>query len=330
MLGTVWRYIKETGGDFWEDNALSRGAAISFYTILSLGPVLVLCIAIAGFAFGEEAARGAIVDQLRGLMGKDSAELIQSMIASAGRRNGGVWPSIIGIVTLLVTATSVFAELQAALNFIWKAEPQSAGVGGLLKARAAGLGLVASLAFLLLVSLVVGAALQAVSSYMIGVVPAAKTLLVFANVVLSFLIVSALFAAIYKILPDRQLVWRDVAVGALVTALLFTVGKSAIAYYLGAFSVSSSYGAAGTLIVVMLWIYYSCEIFLFGAEFTKVWAAHHGSREAFEARELKVNETPPKTVIVHRPRSPMGWLDIAALAAIVIAAISRNRRSGLF
>ena len=330
MFGKIWMYMKETGTDFWEDNALSRGAAISFYTILSLGPVLVLCIAVAGFVFGEDAARGAIVDQLRGMMGKDSAELIQSMIASAGKHHGGFWPTIIGVATLLITATSVFGELQAALNYIWKAEPPAAGVGTMLKARAAGLGLVASLAFLLLVSLVVGAALQAVSSYVIGIVPAAKAGFEAANVVISFLIVSALFAAIYKILPDRQLTWRDVTVGAIVTGVLFTIGKAAIAYYIGAFSVASSYGAAGTLIVVMLWIYYSCEIFLLGAEFTKVWAAHHGSREAFEARELTGADAVPKTVVVHRRRSPIGVLDAAAFAAIVLAAWSRSRRSGWF
>ncbi len=327
MFSKIWMYLKETGSDFWDDNALSRGAAISFYTVLSLGPVLVLCIAVAGFVFGEDAARGAIVEQLRGLMGKDSAELIQSMIASAGKHNGGFWPTIIGVLTLLITATSVFGELQAALNYIWKAEPQAASVGTLLKARAAGLGLVASLAFLLLVSLVVGAVLQAVSSYVIGVLPEAKTMFVLANVLVTFVIISALFAAIYKILPDRQLTWRDVTVGAIVTAILFTIGKSAIAYYIGAFSVANSYGAAGTLIVVMLWIYYSCEIFLLGAEFTKVWAAHHGSREAFEAQALTGAET-VKTVVVDKPRAPFGVLDVAAFGAIVLAALWRNRRSG--
>ncbi len=326
MVSSVWMYLKETFSDFSEDNALSRGAAISFYTILSLGPLLVLCIAVAGLAFGEDAARGAVVDQLGGMMGKDSAALIQSMIASAGKHSGGFWATIIGVVTLLITSTSVFGELQAALNFIWKAEPQTTSVSTLLRARAAGLGLVASLAFLLLVSLVIGAVLQAVSSYVIGIVPEAKTMFELANVLVSFLIVSALFAAIYKILPDRQLTWRDVGVGAIVTSVLFTIGKSAIAYYIGAFSVASSYGAAGTLIVVMLWIYYSCEIFLLGAEFTKVWAAHHGSREAFEARAL-TGADPVKTVVVAKPRAPFSVLDVAAFGAVVLAAVWRNRRS---
>ena len=328
MFGNIWHYLKETGSDFWDDNALSRGAAISFYTILSLGPLLVLCIAVAGAVFGEDAARGAIVGQLRGMMGQQSAEMIQSMIASAGTHGGGFWATVIGIGTLLITATTVFGELQAALNFIWKAEPQ-AGIGAVIKARAAGLGLVASLGFLLLVSLVISAALQAVSSYVLGVVPAAKTMFEVANVLVTFFIISALFAAIYKILPDRSISWRDVAVGAVVTAFLSTIGKIAIAWYITTFSVANSYGAAGTLIVVLIWIYYSCEIFLLGAEFTKVWAAHHGSREAFEARILTRADAVPQKAVVQQARR-IGLFDIAALGTIVLALRAGNRQSRWF
>ncbi len=324
MFSKIWMYLKETISDFSDDNALSRGAAIAFYTILSLGPLLVLCIAVAGFVFGEDAARGAIVDQLRGMMGDQSAELIQSMIASAGNHKGGFWATAIGAVTLLITGTSVFGELQAALNFIWKASPpQSSTVTALLKTRAAGLGLVASLAFLLLVSLVIGAALQAVSSYVLGVLPEAKRMFQIANLLVSFAITSALFAAIYKILPDRRIDWRDVIVGAVVTALLSTLGKIAIAWYITTFSVANSYGAAGTLMVVLIWIYYSCEIFLLGAEFTKVWAAHHGSREAFKARALTGGDVVPKpVVVVHRK---VGWFGLAALASVMFAARSRGK-----
>ncbi len=330
MFGKVWMYLKETLSEFWDDNALSKGAAISFYTILSLGPLLVLCIGVAGLVFGEDAARGAIVGQLQGLMGEQSAALVQSMIASAGKHNGGVWATALGIGTLLITATSVFAELQADLNYIWKAEPQAASIGAFLKARAAGLGLVGTLGFLLLVSLVIGAALQAISSYMIGAMPAAAAMLQAANFVVTFFIISALFAAIYKILPDRNLGWRDVIVGAVATAFLSSVGKTAIAYYIGAASVASSYGAAGTLIVVLLWIYYSCEIFLLGAEFTKVWAAHHGSREAFEARARTGAEAAPKTVVVKQPARRLDVFDVAAFGALVLALRSGRRRSRWF
>ena len=326
MFATIWHYLKETISDFSDDNALSRGAAISFYTILSLGPLLVLCIAVAGLVFGEEAARGAIVEQLRGMMGQDSAALIQSMITSAGRHNGGFWATILAVGTLLITATSVFGELQAALNFIWKAEPNPSSIGALIKARAIGLGLVATLGFLLLVSLILGAALQAISAYVIGIVPWAKTALVWANVLVSFAIITALFAAIYKILPDRKLDWRDVGVGAVGTAMLLTIGKAAIAYYIGAASVANSYGAAGTLIVVLLWIYYSCEIFLLGAEFTKVWAAHHGSRAAFEARALTGAETAPTVKLVPRPHLALGLLEIAALGSLLVLGLRRARQ----
>ena len=325
MFATIWKYLKETVSDFSEDNALSRGAAISFYTILSLGPLLVLCIAVAGLVFGEDAAQGAIVGQLRGMMGDQSAELIQTMIASASSHKNGFWATSLGAFTLLITGTSVFGELQAALNFIWKAAPpQSSTVTALLKTRAAGLGLVASLAFLLLVSLVVGAALQAVSSYVLGVLPEAKQMFQIANLLVSFAITSALFAAIYKILPDRRIDWRDVIVGAVVTALLSTIGKVAIAWYIATFAVANSYGAAGTLMVVLIWIYYSCEIFLLGAEFTKVWAAHHGSREAFKARALTGGDAiVPKPVVV-APRRRIGWFDLAAVASVFLA--SRSRR----
>ena len=323
MFSTVWMYLKETVSEFSADNALSRGAAVSFYTILSLGPLLVLCIAVAGFVFGEEAARGAIVGQLRGMMGDQSAEVIQSMIASAGSHKGGFWATAIGAVSLLITGTSVFGELQAALNYIWKAAPpQSSTVTTLIKTRAAGLGLVASLAFLLLVSLVVGAALQALSSYVLGVLPEAKRMFQIVNLLVSFAITSALFAAIYKILPDRRIDWRDVVVGAVVTALLSTLGKVAIAWYITTFSVANSYGAAGTLMVVLIWIYYSCEIFLLGAEFTKVWAAHHGSREAFKARELTGAGAIAQPVVVQHRKA--GWFDLAALASVFIAV--RNRK----
>lgn len=340
MLGRFWGYLKETVADFWADDALSRGAAISFYTILSLGPILVICIAIAGFAFGEEAARGSIMGQLEGLMGKESAALVQSMIASAGQHEKGVWATIIGIITLLITATSVFAELQYDLNYIWRAQPQSTTVTGLLKARAASLGLVATFGFLLLISLVISAGLNAAGEYLHTRMPAVQTGLQVANFILSFIIISAMFAAIYKILPDRNLTWRDVGVGAIVTALLLTIGKTVIGIYIGRAGIASSYGAAGTLIVILLWIYYSCQIFLLGAEFTKVWAAHHGSKEAFEAkmesdpvRAAAMAPSPVQKVIAEtaQHRTRITWFDIAALGAIVLATMkAREGRTRWF
>lgn len=337
MLGKVWGILKETVADYIEDNALSRGAAIAYYTIFSIAPMLIICIAIAGLAFGQEAAQGAISDQLRGMMGDQGAEAVQTMIASASTKSSGIWATVIGVVTLLITASGVFGEMQASLNAIWKAEAPS-GVSGLLKARAASLGLVGTLGFLLLVSLVVSAGLSALGDYLNSIIPGVDLLLQVVNFLISFLMVSALFAAIYKILPDRSLSWKDVAVGAVATAFLFTVGKTLIGLYIGSSAIASSYGAAGALVIVLLWIYYSSQIFLLGAEFTKVWASHHGSAEAFAARTAPAGATatPAATpasavqkVIAHSAsrRAPIGLFDIAALGTLLLVAFQgQNRR----
>ncbi len=327
MLKTIWQVLKETVSDFIDDGALSKGAAIAFYTILSLGPVLVICIAIAGLAFGHEAAQGAMVGQLQGLMGEDAAKAIQTMIASASDRKSGIWATVIGLVTLLVTASGVFGEMQSALNAIWKAQPKG-GLSAMVRARAASLGLVATMGFLLLVSLVVAAGLSALGKMLNSIIPGFDTILQVVNFVISFAMVSALFAAIYKILPDRQLQWRDMIVGALGTAFLFTVGKTGIGLYLGSSSVASSYGAAGALVIVLLWIYYSSQIFLLGAEFTKVWASHHGSKEAFAARQEGPVPTPVEAVLSGKVGShtPWGLYEVAALATLTFAAIRGNRR----
>ena len=330
MGKTIWDTVKETFGDYMEDNALSRGAALAYYTILSLGPILVICIAIAGLVFGQEAAQGAIVGQLKGLMGDQAAEVIQSAIKSAGNKSSGIWATILGVVTLLITATGVFGEMQTSLNAIWKATPPG-GLTGMLKARAASLGLVATLGFLLLVSLVVGAALHALGDYLNNFLPEAALLFQVLNVVVSFLIVSVLFAAIYKILPDRQLAWKDVMVGALVTSFLFTVGKTLIGLYIGSSSMASSFGAASALIIILAWIYYSSQIFLLGAEFTKVWASHHGSKEAFAARNggdagaaalPQGPATAVQNIVAHTAsnRRGIGFFEVVAAATLLVVA----------
>lgn len=333
MLGRVWTMLKETVNDYIEDNALSRGAAIAYYTIFSIAPVLVICIAIAGLAFGQVAAQGAMVGQLRGIMGDQAAEAVQSMIASAGNKSSGVWATVLGLITLLVTATGVFGEMQTSLNVIWKTEAPT-GLTGMVKARMASLGLVAALGFLLLVSLVVSAALTALGTYMNSFFPGIGTILHIVNFLVSYLMISALFAAIYKILPDRRLHWKDVAVGAFATAFLFTIGKTLIGLYIGSSTVASSYGAAGALVIVLLWIYYSSQIFLLGAEFTKVWASYHGSAEAFAVRKEQtgvapvVTLTPVQTVIAHSAarRTPIGLFDIAALGTLLLLAFQGQRR----
>jgi membrane protein len=280
MISATWKLLKDTILAFIEDEALSRGAAIAFYTVTSIAPVLLIVIAVAGLAFGRDAAQNAITAQLTGLMGQQTAEVIQSAIASANQTSSGVWATVIGIATLILTASGVFGEMQTALNAIWKAKPKGTTVSRLIRARAASLGLVATLGFLLMVSLVVSTGLTAFGDYLDSLLPFGKVVLTVLNGLVSILLISLLFAAIYKVLPDRKIEWRDVAVGALVTAILFTIGKSLISWYLGSSAVSSSFGAAGGLIVLLLWVYYSAQIFLMGAEFTKVFSLRHGSKQA--------------------------------------------------
>ena len=275
----MWKLLKSTVLAFVEDEALSRGAAIAFYTVTSIAPILLIVVAVAGLVFGREAAQGAITAQLGGLMGQQTADVLQSAVASAGEKSSGVLATIIGIVTLIATASGVFGEMQSALNAIWKAKPEGTTVSRLIRARAASLGLVAALGFLLIVSLVVSAGLTAFGNYLDSILPFGKVILSASNTVISVALISVLFAAIYKILPDRHLEWRDVIVGAVVTAILFTIGKSLIGWYIGSSAVASTYGAAGGLIVLLLWVYYSAQIFLLGAEFTKVYANRHGSKQ---------------------------------------------------
>ncbi len=283
MLASLWHLLRDSALAFIEDDALSRGAAISFYTVTSLGPVLFIVVAIGGLAFGEEAARGAVTAQLTGLIGKESAALVQAALQGASSRTESIVASIVGAVTLLVTASGVFGEMQAALNVVWRTEPRAITVSRLVRARIVSLGLVAALGFLLLVSLVISAALAVIGAWVNARLAFGTLMLGALNAVVSYLLIAVLFAAIYKVLPDTRLAWRDVVVGALLTALLFNIGKALIALYLARSAIASSYGAAGALIILLLWIYYSAQIFLFGAELTKVYAAWRGTRAARRA-----------------------------------------------
>ena len=278
MIAQTWALLKESVDGFMEDEALTRGAAIAFYTVTSIGPVLFIVVAIAGLVFGEDAASGAVSAQLGGLMGRQSAELLQTAIQNASGKLSGTLATLVGIVALIITASGVFTEMQQTLNVIWRAAPRRSTVSALLRSRATSLGLVAALGFLLLVSLVISAILTALSNYINGVLPAGHLILQTLNFLASFVLITILFAAIYRVVPDRRIEWRDVIVGAVATSLLFTIGKFLIGLYLGSSTVASSYGAAGGLIIALLWVYYSAQIFLFGAEFTKVFAHHHGSR----------------------------------------------------
>jgi membrane protein len=212
--------------------------------------------------------------------------VLQSAVASAAGKSSGIVATIVGIITLIATASGVFGEMQSALNAIWKAKPKGTTVSRLIRARATSLGLVAALGFLLMVSLVVSAALTAFGDQLNSILPFGKIFLPAVNFVVSLLLIAVLFAAIYKVLPDRHLEWGDVIVGAVVTAVLFTIGKSLIGWYLGSSAVASSYGAAGALLILLLWVYYSVQIFLLGAEFTKIYANRHGSKQGVAIAEV--------------------------------------------
>lgn len=281
MLRRARALMVDAGQGFIADECLSRGASIAFFTLFSLSPLLVIAMAIAGFVFGEDAARGAVRGQLHDLLGPEPAQAIEAAIRGARNGGNGVVAGSMGIVVLLVTATGAFAEIQATLNAIWKAQPREEGsISRVLKARATAVGLVAATGFLLLTSLIASAAITAVGTWIGSFMPGTRMLLQAANALVAFVLLAALFAAIYKVLPDRTIAWRDVAVGAVATAILFTIGKSAIGLYIGGSGIASSFGAAGSLAVVLIWIYYSALIFLFGAELTRAWAGQRGSHRA--------------------------------------------------
>lgn len=284
----IYQLLKESVTGFIEDEALTRGAAIAFYTVTSFAPLLLIVISIAGIAFGRDAAQNAIIGQLSGLMGPQSADFLQSVVAGAQDKTTGIVSGIAGLFTLVLTATGVFGEMQSALNRIWKVETKSSGLSAMVHARAASAGLVAVMGFLLLVSLAVSAGLSAFSAWIDAALPMGKWLVWILNTMISLTLIALLFGAIYKVLPDRSLEWRDVIVGAISTAVLFTIGKTLIGWYLGASSGASTYGAAGALILLLLWVYYSVMIFLFGAEFTRTFANAYGSRRDRPVTEKKV------------------------------------------
>ena len=279
MISSLWKMLKDTVLSFIDDEVLSRGAAIAFYTVTSIAPVLLIVIAIAGLVFGRDAAQNAISGQFSGLMGRQTADVLQSAIASAAGKSSSIIATTIGVVTLVATASGVFGEMQAALNAIWKTKSQATTVSRLIRARVISLGLVAAMGFLLMVSLVISAGLTAFGNYLDTVLPMGKLILPALNFFVSLVLLGVLFGAIYKVLPDRSLQWKDVVIGALMTSVLFNIGKSLIGWYIGSSAIASSYGAAGGLIVLLLWVYYSVQIFLFGAEFTKIYANRHGSKQ---------------------------------------------------
>jgi membrane protein len=273
--------LKRTYREWGEDRCLRLGAALAYYTVFSLAPLLVLVIAGIGFVFGEQAAEGQILAQLEGMLGSEGAAGVQEMIRNANQPAQGLVATAVGLVTMAVGASTVFGELQDAMNQVWDVRPDPAqGWLAYLKARVTSFSMILVVGFLLLVSLVLSAAVSALDAWLAGVFPGADVLARVVNLLVSFGVVTFLFALIFKYLPDTTIAWRDVWVGAAGTALLFAVGKELIGLYLGRTSATSVYGAAGSLVVVLLWVYYSSQILFFGAEFTQVWCRTRGSLAA--------------------------------------------------
>lgn len=273
-----WGLITQTYAEWTKDNVPRLGAALAYYTVFSLAPLLIIVIAIAGLAFGQEAAQGRIVGQIQGLVGTDGARAIETMIEHARTESTGVIATIIGLFTLLFGASGAFGQLQDALNTIWDVTPKPGrGFGGLIKDRFFSFLMVVGVGFLLLVSLVLSAAIAAVGEYLNQWMAGSAVFWQIVNTVISLAIITLLFAMTYKVLPDVKLGWSDVWVGAAFTAVLFTIGKLLIGLYLGKSGVGSTYGAAGSLVIILIWVYYSAQILLFGAEFTYVYAALYGS-----------------------------------------------------
>ena len=258
---------------------LSLAAALSYYTLFSLAPLLTIAIAMAGLFFGQEAAQNQVVETTRGLVGKESAQAIQEMIQSAGEKPAaGIISTLFGVIALLFGAGGVVGQLQASLNKVWGVAPKPGqGVWGFIRQRFVSYAMVLSIGFLLLVSLVVSAVLSGMSRLLGNMFGGAEALVHGLDLFVSFAFITLLFALIYKFLPDARIRWKDVWIGAVFTSLLFTIGKSLIGLYLGNSGVTSVYGAAGSLITVLLWVYYSALIFFFGAELTRVYATEYGS-----------------------------------------------------
>ena len=285
----IWGLIKSAFTAWLSDYAPSMGAALAYYTMFSIAPLLLIVISIAGLIFGVDAARGEIFDQLKGLMGEQGAQAVQDLLVSVNKPGQDVATATLGVVLLLIGATTVFGELQDDLDRIWHAPArEGSGLWNLLRARILSFGMILGIAFLLLVSLVSSAGIAALGHWWGPALAGWETLAHAINLAFSFVLTTAVFALIYKIMPRVNIRWHDVWIGAAITALLFTLGKFFIGLYIGKSGVTSGFGAAGSLVVVLVWVYYSAQIFLLGAEFTWAYSNTFGSRKGQAAAEKPV------------------------------------------
>ena len=303
----IWRLLKETFKEWQDDNASRLAAALSYYTIFSLAPLLIIAIAIAGAVFGDDAASGEIVRQIEGLGGSAGAEVIQTALQNAQKPDTRNFASIISIAVLLFGASNVFAQIQDALNTIWEVEPKPGrSILQTLRNRFLSFAMVGGVGFLLMVSLILNAVLAGMVNYFGSLIPGFDFLWQFANFAISFGVITILFALIYKVMPDVKIAWNDVWIGSAMTSLLFVIGKSILGLYLGNGSFGSAYGAAGSLIVLLALINYAAQIIFFGAEFTQVYASKYGSRIVPDENSRRVPQTDTAKQGMNRRNSPRG------------------------
>jgi len=328
----VWNLVKQSVMAWIDDYAPSMGAALAYYTVFSIAPLLIIVIAVAGFVFGREAVQGEIAAQLGGLLGEEAAVGVQGLIASAGEPKQGVIATVISIIVLVVGATTVFGELQSSLDRIWRvpAPAKASGLWNLLRTRIVSFGMVLGLGFLLLVSLVISAALAAFGSWWGGAFEGWEFFLQIINFAISFVLVTGLFAMIYKVMPRARVAWHDVWIGAGVTALLLEIGKLLIGLYLGKSGVTSGFGAAGSLVVLLVWVYYSAQIFLLGAEFTWVYAHQHGSKLS-DARPEAAPGVPSRSgeAAAHMQKPRVAAVSASEVAHDPAAIAAPDRTGGL-
>jgi membrane protein len=289
--------LKDTFNAWREDKASRLGAALAYYTIFSIGPLLLVIIAVVGFVLGRQATEGTLVGTISGVVGSDGAKVIQDAVKNASKPGAGILASVIGLVTLLLGASGIFGQLQDALNTVWKVEPpEGGGIIGMLKARIPPFLMLLGCGLLLLASLVANSVLSVLGNFLSTTLPGGALLWQVVNFVITLGVMTLLFAMIFKVLPITEIAWKDVWVGAALTSFLFTVGQFALAFYLSISNVGSPYGAAGSIVVVLVWIYYSAQILLFGAEFTRVYSERHGSRakadEAESGKPRPLKESP--------------------------------------
>ena len=294
IIKTYWLILKQTFSDFMDDKVLKLSAALSYYTIFSIAPMLIVIITLCEVFLGKEAIEGSIYGQINTLVGNEAALQIQQMIKNAALSGDSTWATAVGIITLIIGATSVFGEIQDSINFIWqlKAKPKN----GLLKIvinRLLSFSMVISLGFILLVSLALNGLIELFSNQLARLFPEVTVILLYViNLALTFGVIALLFGIIFKVLPDARVKWKHVIAGAITTAILFMIGKFAIGFYLGASKVGSAYGAAGSIVIILLWVYYSAIILYFGAEFTQVYVQFHGEQIRPNEYAVFVKEVP--------------------------------------